>query len=209
MSRRAYSPREVLAKSYRTLPWGGAWARAFGNPEINSLWVIHGPSGAGKSSFVMQLARELTSYGSVLYMSYEEGVSQSLQKRLGTFRMDEVQGRFRIATDDTPDELAERLRRPNSARFVIIDSIQRAGWSYEEASALMARFPHKSFIVVSQEYKGQPMGKPAQRLKYDAGVKVRVSGYRAYCQGRFTPEAGANYPVWEEGIMRTTNNIPQ
>lgn len=207
MAKRAYSPREVLVKSYKTLPWDGEWAQAFGHPEVSSMWLIHGPSGAGKSSFVMQLAKKLTCYGSVLYMSYEEGVSQSMQKRLATFRMDEVQGRFRICTSDTSEELAARLKCARSPRFIIIDSIQKTGWSYEEADRLISQFPRKSFILISQEYKGQPMGNPAQRLKYDAAVKVRVSGYKAYCQGRFTPEAGAYYPVWEEGIMRTTNNI--
>lgn len=75
MPKRAFSPREILAKTYDTMPWGGEWVRAFGQPEVNATWLIHGPSAAGKSSFVMQLAKELCGYGTVLYMSYEEGVS--------------------------------------------------------------------------------------------------------------------------------------
>ena len=82
MPKRAYSPKEVLAKTYATLQWDGEWARAFGHPEINATWLIHGPSAAGKSSFVMQLAKKLCEYGTTLYMSYEEGVSQSFQQRL-------------------------------------------------------------------------------------------------------------------------------
>ena len=61
--------------------------------------------------------------------------------------------------------------------------------------------------VVSQEAKGQPLGKPAVRLRYRAGVKVRVVGFRAYCQGRFNPDAGNSFVVWEEGVLRTTNNV--
>ncbi len=207
MAKRAYSPKEVLAKTYDTLQWGGEWARAFGQPEINSTWLIHGPSAAGKSSFVMQLAKELCKYGTVLYMSYEEGVSQSFQKRLARFRMKEVQGHFRIATTDTIDELTARLKRAKSPKFVIIDSFQKTGWSYEETAALIARFRRKCFIFVSWEDKREPMGKPAKKIKYNAGVKVRVSGYKAYCQGRFIPEAGVYYPVWEEGILKTTNTL--
>lgn len=207
MAKRAFSPKEVLAKTYDTLPWDGEWARAFGYPEVNSTWLIHGPSASGKSSFVMQLARKLTEFGTVLYMSYEEGVSLSFQKRLERFKMSEVQGRFRIATDDTVDELIARLRKKKSPKFVIIDSFQESYWSYEDFRKLRTAFPRKCFIVISQEHKGQPMGKPADRVKYHAGVKVRVSGYKAYCQGRFIPEAGAHYVVWEEGILRTTNNL--
>lgn len=207
MAKRAFSPKEVLAKTYDTLPWAGEWARAFGYPAYNETWLIHGPSASGKSSFVMQLSRELCSYGTVLYMSYEEGVSQSFQKRLERFKMNEVQGRFRIATSDTIDELTARLKKAKSPKFVVIDSFQAAGFTYEDTKRLRAAFPKKCFIFISWEDKGQPFGKPAKKLKYDAGVKVRVSGFKAYCQGRFTPEAGAYYPVWLEGILKTTNNL--
>lgn len=207
MPKRAYSPKEVLAKTYTTLPWEGKWSAAFGCPAVNELWTIQGASGSGKSSFSMQLARKLCEYGTVLYMSYEEGVSQSFQKRLDRFKMNEVQGRFRIAVEDTIEELTARLKCKKSPRFIIVDSFQMSGWSYEAAMELVGQFPRKSFIFILQEYKGQPLGKPAARLKYYAGVKVRCVGYKAYCTGRFIPEAGAHYVVWEEGILRTTNNL--
>ena len=180
--------------------------RGFGLPTVNETWLIHGQSGSGKSSFVMQLARKLTEYGTVLFMSYEEGVGQSFQKRIARFKMNEVQGRFRIATSDTIEELTARLRCKKSPRFVIIDSFQAAGWEYPETESLIKSFPRKCFIFISQEHKGQPMGKAAVRLKFFAGVKVRVSGYKAYCQGRFIPAPGVYYPVWTEGILKTTNN---
>ena len=118
-----------------------------------------------------------------------------------------MQGRFRIATADTIEELTARLKCKKSPKFVIIDSFQAAGWEYPETEALIKNFPRKCFIFVSQEHKGQPMGKAAIRLKFFAGVKVRVSGYKAYCQGRFIPAPGAYYPVWPEGILKTTNNL--
>lgn len=207
MAKRAFSPKEVLAKTYNTIPWDGEWAEAFGRPEVNATWLIHGPSGSGKSSFVMQLARKLTDYGTALFMSYEEGVGLSFQKRLERFKMNEVQGRLRIATNDTIDELIARLKKPKSPKFIIIDSFQVTGWSYEDFKRLRTAFPRKCFIIISQEHKGQPMGKAAIRVKYDAGVKVRVSGYKAYCQGRFIPQPGVYYTVWLEGILKTTNTL--
>lgn len=142
-----------------------------------------------------------------LYVSYEEGVSQSFKERLERFRMNEVQGRLRVATDDTYEELVGRLARPKSPHFVIIDSFQVAEWSYDQVKKLTDRFPQKSFIFISQEYKGQPMGKAAMRLRYLCGVKVRVVGYKAFCQGRFTEDPGTYYVVWEEGIIRTSNSL--
>lgn len=207
MAKRAYSPKEVLAKKYKTLPWGDKWSGPFGAVPVNETWFISGESANGKSSFVMQLAKELCNYGMTLYLSYEEGVSLSFQARIRQEKMNEEQGRFRVATEDTYEELIERLKRPKSPHFVIVDSFQESEWSFEQARELIKMFPAKSFIFISQEEKGQPMGKPARRLRYLAGVKIRVSAYKAYCLGRFSNEPGSYYPVWQEGIMRTTNNL--
>lgn len=209
MAKRAYSPKEVLAKKYKTIPWGERWSEPFGMVPTNETWFVSGASASGKSSFVMQLAKELCKYGMTLYVSYEEGVSQSFQDRIRREKMNEVQGRFRVATEDSYEELMERLAKPKSPHFVIIDSFQVAQWTYEQAKGLIDRFPAKSFIFISQEHKGQPMGKAAVRLRYIAGIKVRVVGYKAFCLGRFTEDPGSHYIVWEEGVMRTTNNLGQ
>ena len=205
--KRAYSPQDIARMSYRTLPWTGRWQAAFGRPEDNSVWFVSGASASGKSSFVMQLAEELTHYGQVLYLSYEEGISQSFQERMWRFGLDKRQGWFRVATNDTLEELTERLSKRHSAKFVIVDSFQHAGWDFPQTKALIEAFPKKSFIFVSQEKKSQPLGAGAIRLRYMAGVKVRVVGFRAYCQGRFTEDAGNSFIVWEEGVMRTSNNL--
>lgn len=205
--KRAYSPKEIVKKTYKTLPWGGRWEEAFGLPEERATWFISGASASGKSSFVMQLAYELTHYGHVLYLSYEEGLNQSFQERLLRFDLDKRQGWFRVVTNDTMEDLTERLKRRHSAKFIIVDSFQLAYWGYPETEALVKSFPKKCFIFISQEEKGQPTGKPARRLRYLADVKVRVVGFRAYCQGRFNPDAGNSFVVWEEGVLRTTNNV--
>ena len=205
--KRAYSPKEIAKKTYKTLPWGGRWEEAFGLPEENSTWFVYGASAQGKSSFVMQLAWELTHYGQVLYLSYEEGISQSFQERLLLFELDKRQGWFRVAINDTIEDLTERLKKRHSAKFIIVDSLQEAGWEWPETKALLEMFPKKSFIFISQVSKGQPLGKPAVRVRYMAGVKVNVRGFRAYCQGRFNPDVGNSFVVWEEGVLRTTNNL--
>ena len=207
MAKRAFSPKEVLAKKYKVLPWNETWSGPFGHVPDNETWFISGASASGKSSFVMKLAKELCNYGTVLYLSYEEGINQSFQERLRREKMNEVQGRFRVVTNDKFDTLMRRLKRPKSAKFIIIDSFQDSKLSFEQAEELIDTFPRKSFIFISQEYKGQPLGKPAGRVKYKAGIKIRVVGYKAYCQGRFTGNPGSYYAVWEEGILRTSNNI--
>ena len=201
--KKAYSPNEISRIRSKLLPWGEKWSSVFGYPSVTETWFICGHSASGKSSFVMQLGKELCQFGRVLYVSYEEGVRASFRRRIGYLKMDEVQGNFRVVTNDSPEELRERLSKPKSARFVIIDSTQQSGMNYPELEHLVKDFPHKSIIFVSQERRGQPLGTAAVRLRYLAGVKVWVRGFKAFCQGRENENAGAYYPVWEEGIVRT------
>lgn len=105
--------------------------------------------------------------------------------------------------------LEERLAKPKSAKFIIVDSYQyayEAGWEYSLTRALIDRFKRKTFIFVSQEDKGKPMGKPAIRLKYAAGVKVRTQGFRAYCQGRYSGNVSEYYTIWAEKAVEVYND---
>ena len=208
MAKRAYSPKDVASINHKVLPFTGKWKEVFGEPEQGDTWFITGPSASGKSSFVMQLAKMLCGLGNVLYVSLEEGVGLSMRQRLERFKMNEVQGAFRIVTDADIDELDKRLAKPKSAKFIIVDSYQEAfdvGWDYKRTAALIDHFPKKTFIFISQEDKGKPIGKPAIRLKYKAGVKVRTQGYRAYCQGRYAGQVGAYYSIWAEKEVEIYN----
>lgn len=208
MAKRAYSPKDVANIKHKVLPFEGKWKDVFGEPEQGDTWFISGPSASGKSSFVMQLAKMLCGFGPVLYISLEEGVGVSMQRRLAQFNMNEVQGSFRITTDGDMDTLAERLAKPKSAKFIIVDSYQfafEAGWEYSLTRDLIDRFKQKTFIFISQEDKGKPLGKPAIRLKYKAGVKVRTQGYRAYCQGRYSGSVSEYYTIWEEKAVEVYN----
>ena len=205
--KRAYSPKDIAAKKWVTLPWGEKWNKPFGFPAENASWFISGASASGKSSFVMQLGKELCKYGLVLYLSYGEGVNQTFQRRMEYLKMNEAQGKFRVVVDETYEELIDRLKKPKSPKFIIVDSYQVSEWEYPDAVALMKRFPKKCFIWISQEKKSQPMGGGAIRLRYICDMKIRVVGYKAYCQGRAIGEAGSYYVVWEEGIIQTSNNL--
>ena len=175
---------------------------------MNETWFISGASAQGKSSFVMQLAKKLCEYGKTLYVSAEEGIRQSFQRRLEMFEMNSVGRKLSIIEDPDINLLKERLSKPKSPRFIIIDSFQVANWTYQDAMELIEKFNKKSFIFISQEYKSRPMGADAVRLRYAAGVKIRVSGFMALCSGREKETAGGGgFVVWDEGAIRYGNKI--
>ena len=205
---RAYNPREVSQKKYEVIKWNGQWRESFGRPAMNETWFISGASAQGKSSFVMQLAKKFCEYGKTLYVSAEEGIRQSFQRRLEMFEMNSVGRKLSIIEDPDINLLKERLSKPKSPRFVIIDSFQMANWTYQDAMELIETFNKKSFIFISQEYKSRPMGADAVRLRYAAGVKIRVSGFMALCSGREKEAAGGGgFVVWDEGAIRYGNKI--
>ena len=205
---RAYNPREVSQKKYEVIKWNGQWRESFGRPAMNETWFISGASAQGKSSFVMQLAKKLCEYGKTLYVSAEEGIRQSFQRRLEMFEMNSVGRKLSIIEDPDINLLKERLSKPKSPRFIIVDSFQMASWTYQDAMELIEKFNKKSFIFISQEYKSRPMGADAVRLRYAAGVKIRVSGFMALCSGREKETAGGGgFVVWDEGAIRYGNKI--
>ena len=205
---RAYNPREVSQKKYEVIKWNGQWKESFGRPAMNETWFISGASAQGKSSFVMQLAKKFCEYGKTLYVSAEEGIRQSFQRRLKMFEMNSVGRKLSIIEDPDINLLKERLSKPKSPRFIIIDSFQMANWTYQDAMELIEKFNKKSFIFISQEYKSRPMGADAVRLRYAAGVKIRVSGFMALCSGREKETAGGGgFVVWDEGAIRYGNKI--
>ena len=159
MAKKAYSPKDVMGRKNQEIPWEGEWRESFGNIQYNELWFISGASASGKSSFVMQLARELTKYGRVLYGSYEEGVGDSFKKRIQRERMTEKQGRFRIITEDSFEDLMERLSKPKGPKFVIIDSFQESGLTYEQAVALICQVPKFPVVLIQMRFKqkGDPL----------------------------------------------------
>lgn len=204
---RAYSPSEVASLSIPELPLDGEWEQAFGRPSLYERWFIDGESASGKSSFVMKLAKKLCQYDTVAYWSLEEGVSLSFKRRMQANRMEEVNGRFLVVTGETIEEFSARLAKRRSPHFVIIDSVQYTGATFKQIKTLLLdKFPKKSFIFVSQMYKGEPKGKTANDLKFDAGVKIRTKGFRAYCIGRYVNEAATYYTIWKEGAIKINLN---
>ncbi len=205
---RAYSPTEIENLQIPELPLDGEWERAFGRPSRFERWFVCGESTSGKSSFVMMLSKKLCDYGRVDYVSLEEGANLSFKKRVKRLRMKEAAGKFKVVTGITVAELVERLAKPKSANFVVVDSVQYLDvQSFARLKKqLLDRFPRKSFILVSQVYKGRPKGKMADDIRFDCGVKVYTKGYRAYCQGRYADDAAAYFTIWEEGAVKYNLN---
>lgn len=197
---KSLSTAQVLGIRSRTIVLSGEWGECVGEMARHGVVFVWGNSGNGKTTAVMQLCRELVTGCGMkgLYVSLEEGFSVSMQNTLRRLSMLECRSRFQILDSIDLDALVERLSKPRSAEFVVIDSIQYMQLTYKQYIALKERFRAKLFILVSHADGKQPEGRAARAIRYDAGLKIWVEGYKAFSKGRFIgPKAEA--VVWRQG----------
>jgi hypothetical protein len=96
--------------------------------------------------------------------------------------------------------LLERLEHQKSPDVVVIDSLQYSGMTYADYRRLRDGFRRKLFIIVSHASGSEPAGRVAAQVKFDANVKVRVEGYKAFPMSRYG--GGEPFIIWPEGAER-------
>lgn len=180
------------------------WNDSFGKVDENFIAIIWGSSANGKSSFTMDLVNDLTKFGSVLYVSLEEGHSLSLKSNV-LRHLDAGNKNIRFADHQmTYDGLVEYLSKKRTPKVVIIDSLQYFAIDYHKYKHLKETFHNKSFLFVSHANGKLPDGKTASKIMYDAGIKIRVEGFIAFVASRYG--GNKNYVIWEEGAKKYWGN---
>lgn len=172
---------------------------SFGKIAEAFIMIVWGMSGNGKSNFLMQLLKVLCTYGKVLYVSLEEGFEASMFTNVSRHLSEEAHsGKVEFADHEMSyDKLVDKLAKKKSPKFIIIDSLQYWNIDYTQYKALKERFPRKAFIFISHASGKLPDGKTADKIRYDAGIKVHVDKYVAFVKSRY----GGNQPyvIWEDG----------
>ena len=189
---------EIYTKKFNTLPFEGAWKALIGEPELTGAWIVWGESGHGKTSFALQLAKYFATLGKrVAYDSLEEGASLSMKKAFMRTGMEEVKRKVILLDAEPIDQLIKRLKKRKSPDVVIIDSLQYTGMNYQDTLDLRSMFPKKLFVYISHADGKKPASRVAVSVRFDAFVKIRVEGYKAFAVSRYG--GGKPYTIWEEG----------
>jgi hypothetical protein len=165
---------------------------------------VYGGSGSGKTTYVMQLCKYLTNFGRVAYNSLEQGLSLSLQKAWERVGMEEVGSKIILLCKESLSDIRERLTRKNAPNIVVIDSVNYwIGFTMRDYTKLKDDNPDTLFVFIAHEDKGQPKGNMAKNIRYDADIKIRVEGYKAFATSRYEDtdksEGGQDYVIWEQG----------
>jgi hypothetical protein len=197
---KALTARQVIEKKRVIYEFTERYAESFGSPEKNAIWMIFGKSGNGKTHFVLLLCKYLAeNFGSVAYNSLEEGDKKSFAIALEHVGMIDVH-RFNLIPSIPMNEFVDRLAKRHQSNFAVIDSIQYSGITYHDHAAIKKRLKNKSLIYISHGNGNNPDGKTADKVRYDADIKVHVIGFIASVRSRY----GGNKPfiIWEEGAKK-------
>ena len=203
---RAISNKNVLAAQFETADFDGPFLASFGRPELRGAWIIWGTSGSGKTTFTLQLCKYLAGFRRVAYNSLEQGLSLSLQRAWERVEMAEAGSNIILLNKETLPELRARLSKRKSPEIIVIDSVQYLTKFYvQQFNELKEDFPDKLFIFISQADKAgkDPAGSVAKHIRYDADIKIRVEGYKAFVTTRYEDptkgEGGADFIIWQQG----------
>lgn len=197
---KAYSVKQVINKKRIVYKFEGKFKESFGEPERNATWFVWGQSGNGKTRFLLELTKYLTPFGRVDYNSYEEGDSESIARALRETTMIDVDGKFRLVDMEPWQEFIDRMLKKRSSQFGVIDSVQYSGIDYDDYKSAKERLRKKSMLYISHAAGNNPDGRTADKIRYDAGIKIHVIGYVAKIKCRY----GGNKPfiIWEEGARK-------
>lgn len=202
--RRAISNKNVMQAKFATAPFTGAWLASWGGQNCGGAWIVYGGSGSGKTTYVMQLCKYLTNFGRVAYNSLEQGLSLSLQKAWERVGMEEAGSKIILLCKESLKDIRERLTKKNAPNVVVIDSVNYwIGFTMRDYTRLKDDNPNTLFVFIAHEDKGQPKGNMAKNIRYDADIKIRVEGYKAFATTRYEDsdkgEGGQDFTIWEQG----------
>ncbi len=200
---RALSFTELAKKKYKLYRLTGAWYDFLGEVEDRGTWFIYGESGSGKTSFLLQLMKQMSQFGTVLLNSVEMGDSYTMHQAEQRGKMEDVRRKCLLVNEEVAI-LSTRLARPKSPRIIFIDSFQFWDINFKSYQALVKRFPDKLFIFISHVDGRQPEGRPARSVMKVADLKIWVEGFVAYSKGRYG--AGNSYTIYEKGAQEYHNS---
>lgn len=195
--KRALTLRDIANAKIPRFEFTGAWLDAYGRPQRAGIWFLFDISGSGKTSFVLQLIKEMSAHGKVLFESYEEGEkSVALQEGITRFGMEDIKDVFVVT--DTLDDLIKRLSRKSSPDIVFVDSLDVSPLrSISDVLNLTRLFPAKTFIYIGQAKGIHPRSELGVSVMFISNQKIFIDGYRAFARGRSFGEKGY-FDIWPE-----------
>jgi hypothetical protein len=171
------SANELVNQKFRTMGLQGKYRKLIGDPEPGFSAMVYGKPKQGKSTVAIDMAKEFTRYGKVLYCAFEEGHGYTLQDKV-------IRNRANVPGLDFANKLPGNL---SMYQFVFVDSVSDAGMDEVAFKSLIkSNKPRTSIFGIFHATKGGNF-RGGQTFAHDVDVLIRVEDGMAYAQGRYAP----------------------
>lgn len=197
---------QFLSKKFRLLGISGKWQQTLGHLPHGFVGIVYGESGNGKTEFLIQLAKYLTKFGKVAWLSYEQRHGYDLQRAVERNKLQDVSGDFVIVdplakvTDSSKlfEALLKEMGKRNSPQFFVIDSYDYVNFTKEQYQELRNKYADRKGIIFVSHCKGKkPRKAVAEYIEYDGGFSIYVKHFIAHVvKSRFS--GFEPYIIWEE-----------
>ena len=178
--------KQLLEKTYKTFPFEGEWARALGNPEVAGFWLVYGREKQGKTWFTLLLAEYLSRYETTLYVSAEQGTSETFQRAYKRAQLNPTNRRLKMVPYTELTEIENALGKQRSPKVVIIDNttVYADDFTAPKLREWWRKYKNTLFVIISNEEKGEPYLAVSRLCKKLAEIVIRVEGLACHVSGR-------------------------
>lgn len=145
--------------------------------------IIYGLPKAGKTHLSIQFAQYLQNkYGSVLYISGEEGVEEPFNDKLKKYNSN-----FKVAYDVKGSFGIMKVVERTTPKFVFIDSLNRLGLKVDDIITFKETFKNVVFVYIMQSTKDGKF-KGSNSIEHEVTSTINVVNGVAHQKGRTIPE---------------------
>ncbi len=182
------SPAFIREKNFETYGFTGEFYKLLGDPSLNFSTITYGKAKSGKSTFLLKMANMLAeNYKKrILYVTAEEGIERTLQKRLE--QLDITSSYIRFLSTRSLDDIVTVINGLKP-RFIFIDSAQVCGLTYQKFAELKHSQGKKIrswHVILQSNNVGQFKG--GQEWVHEVDVKIQINNGTAVAEGRFNPQ---------------------
>ena len=182
---RILNPKKVSEIKNKTFAFDGIWRDVFGTPEVTGTWLIYGKEKNGKTTFSLRLAKYISQFTTVLYVSAEEGFSENINRIIVKEEIYKKCRNLFLTEYCSFKDLNERINEKRTEKVIFIDNLSvysddlRKGGIYN-----FVKNHKKLFVFIAHQEGRQPQTSAGRLCKKIAKVIINVEGMRAFVDGR-------------------------
>lgn len=191
-----YGAKDIAAWKFEQHTLPAPWGEHLGVLPKRFLMYVDGDPGNGKTEYQLQLAKVLAMhFGKVRVNNVEQGKHVQIQNSVVRNELDKLKaGKFAYCSINNFDQYREQLRRPNSGRVQIIDSISFFPLNQKQVQELINEFRNKSFVLVA--YKAHYAQNASIRHLCD--MKLRIENFHAHFDGANRFGGQKIFDIWPD-----------